>query len=206
MYVPDAFAVTDADEIAAMLARAPLGCLVTHGPGGLFASHLPMIHRDGRLEGHLARANPHRSLDGGGEALVVFAGPDAYVSPNWHPSKAEHGRVVPTWNYEAVHVYGELNWREEPAWLLANVTALTERFEADQARPWAVSDAPEAFVGRLTAAIVGVDLRITRVEAKRKLSQNRGEADRLGVAAGLGESAEAGDRAVAALMRGGPLR
>jgi transcriptional regulator len=201
MYVPDAFAVTEPDEIAAMLVRAPLGCLVTHGPQGLFASHLPLLHRDGRLEGHLARINPHRSLDGDGEALVVFPGPDAYVSPGWYPSKAEHGRVVPTWNYETVHVYGALTWHEDRDWLLANVAALSDRFEAAQDRPWSVADAPADYVSRLAAGIVGVELRITRIEAKRKLSQNRGEADRQGVLAGLERG---GETAIAALMRTEP--
>jgi transcriptional regulator len=133
-----------------------------------------------------------------GEALVVFAGPHADVSPGWYPSKAEHGRVVPTWNYEAVHVYGELVWRDERDWLLANVAALSDRFEAAQDRPWSVDDAPADFIARLAAGIVGVELRITRVEAKRKLSQNRSEADRQGVVAGLERS---GETAVAALMR-----
>lgn len=192
MYVPEAFAVTDVAEIDALLERIPLGCLVTHGPEGLFASHLPFVSGQGVLAGHLARANPHRDRAGRGEALVIFQGLEAYVTPNWYPSKAEHGRVVPTWNYEAVHVYGQITWREDAEWLRANVEALTKRFEADQADPWAVSDAPPPHVERLLAGIVGVEFRIERIEAKRKLSQNRPEADRQGVIAGLA-GAETGD-------------
>jgi transcriptional regulator len=203
MYVSQQFAVTEEAEIADMLRSAPLGSLVTHGGRGLFASHLPFIHdaSSGVLAGHLARANPHRGEVGDDEALVIFQGANAYVSPSWYPSKAAHGRVVPTWNYETVHVYGRLIWREEPDWLLANVVALTERFEAVQSRPWAVTDAPPDHVERLIAGIIGVELRIGRIEAKRKLSQNRSEADRQGVIAGLAASGSAQDEVVATLMR-----
>ena len=181
----------------------PLGLLVTHGPGGVRVSPVPFaLYPDegamGALRAHLARANPQWRDLAGGEATVVFQGGDAYVSPGWYATKAETGRVVPTWNYEAVHVYGELVWREEHDWLLANVTALSERFEAAQDPPWSVADAPADFIARLANGIVGVEVRITRVEAKRKLSQNRGEADRRGVVAGLERGGEA---AVAALMR-----
>jgi len=197
MYLPDAFTVTDATQVADLLRSLPFGILVTHGPEGLFASHLPFVHKleAGRLQGHLARANPHRALADGDQALVVFQGVSAYVSPNWYPAKAEHGRVVPTWNYEAVHVYGRVTWRDEPDWLRANVDALTARFEAAQPSPWATSDAPGAFIDQMLNGIVGVDLAIERVEAKRKLSQNRSAADRDGVISGLrgkGESQLAG--------------
>ena len=204
MYVPEQFAVTEASEVAEILRHAPLGSFVTHGDGGLFASHIPFIHDPGGgvLAGHLARANPHRGGAGDEEALVIFLGANAYVTPNWYPSKAVHGRVVPTWNYEAVHVYGSLVWREEPDWLLANVTALTERFEALQPTPWAVTDAPPHHIERLLAGIIGVELRISRIEAKRKLSQNRSDADREGVIAGLGASSSPQDHRVADVMRG----
>ena len=187
MYSPAAFAVTDPTEIAAMLARAPLACLITHGAEGLFASHLPMIHdaRRGTLSGHLARANPHRDHADDGLALVVFKGPDAYVTPGWYPSKAEHGRVVPTWNYEAVHVQGHITWREDPDWLHANVEALTHRFEADRPNPWSLDDAPPGYIDALVGGIIGVELQIVGIKAKRKLSQNRPAPDREGVIAGL---------------------
>jgi transcriptional regulator len=203
MYLPDAFTVTDAAEIDALLERIGLGCLVTHGPEGLFASHLPFVHdvRRGVLAGHLARANPHRDRAGEGEALVIFQGLDAYVTPGWYPSKAEHGRVVPTWNYEVVHVYGRITWRDDADWLRANVEALTRRFEAAQPSPWAVTDAPPAHIERLLAAIVGVEFRIDRIEAKRKLSQNRPQADRQGVIEGLAGGAMEDGRRMAVLMQ-----
>jgi len=206
MYSPGAFTVTDPAEIAAMMARAPLGCLITHGPEGLFATHLPLLHdaASGTLSGHLARANPHHALDAGGEALMIFSGASAYVSPNWYPSKADDGRVVPTWNYEAVHVYGALRWIEDEAWLRANVSGLTDRFEAGQTHPWRITDAPADFTGKLLTAIVGLELRITRIEAKAKLSQNRPEADRQGVISGLSASERDADRAMAALMAKDP--
>lgn len=192
MYLPDHFAV-DAAETAALLAQARFGALVTQGPQGLFATHLPFVHdaAAGALRGHMARANPHRGLDGGDEALVIFQGPEAYVSPSWYPSKADDPRTVPTWNYEVLHVYGRVAWRDDAAWILANVTALTERFEAGRPEPWRVTDAPEAYVQALARGVVGVEIAITRVEAKRKLSQNRSAADQAGVVAGLTADGEA---------------
>lgn len=197
MYIPEAFAEHGSNEIAAMVARSGLGVLVTHGPGGLFASHLPVAFEGGLFVSHCARANPHRDLASGEEALLIVSGPQAYVSPSHYPSKAVHGRVVPTWNYEAVHVYGRLSWFEEPERLLALVTRLTDGHEAGRARPWAVGDAPPAYVERLLAGFVGLELRPTRIEAKRKLSQHQNAADREGAISGLaGEHPE-----ISALMR-----
>jgi len=207
MYLPDAFTVSEPVEIDRLLSQARLFSLVTHGSQGLFASPLPMIHapESGLLKGHLARANPHRErADQGDQALLIAQVSDAYVSPSWYASKAEYGRVVPTWNYEAVHIHGRLRWVDDPAWLLELVTALTDRFEAGRAAPWSVDDAPEAYVRRQLMGIVGVEVRIERIEAKRKLSQNRSEPDRQGVAAGLAASADPLDRQVAEAMRGAP--
>jgi transcriptional regulator len=203
MYIPDAFAATDRDALASILEKSSLGCLVTHGFEGLFASHLPMLYspEEGVLRGHLAAANPHRALADEGEALVVFRGPETYISPGFYPSKALHGRVVPTWNYEAAHVYGRLVWHEDRAWLRANVAALTDRFERGRAAPWSIEDAPPAYIDGMLGAVVGVELRITRVQIKRKLSQNRNAADRAGVIAGLADGADADGRAVAEAMR-----
>lgn len=202
MYVPEPFATDDA-EVGAMLARAPLALLVTQGPQGLCATHLPMLFDAvaGTLAGHVARANPHAGLPIEGEALVVFQGPSAYVSPNWYASKAQHGKVVPTWNYEAVHVHGALTWRDDAEWILANVTALTNRFEAGQAKPWKVSDTPGDYARRLARGVVGVEIAIHRIEAKRKLSQNRPEADRQGVVTGLEAAEDPASLMVAAAMR-----
>jgi len=203
MYTPEAFAVTDEALIAAMLRRSPLGCLVTSGPEGLFATHLPFLYdpQGCTLAGHLARANPHSGLAAATEALLIFQGPNAYVTPSSYPSKAKHGRVVPTWNYEAVHVYGQLSWRTEREWLLDNVTALTRHFEATQPAPWSVRDAPAEHIERLIAGIIGVEMRINRIEATRKLSQNRPEADRDGVITTLAAGHSASERELAELMR-----
>lgn len=203
MYVPSAYAETDPDAVAAVVERARLGLLVTHGPAGLTATHLPFIFDRERdvLLAHVARPNPHPQAAGDGEALAVFTGADGYVSPDYYPSKAEHGRQVPTWNYEAVHVYGRLTWFDDRARLLDLLTRLTARHEAGRATPWRIEDAPGDYIDRLLNGIVGVELTATRVEAKRKLSQNKPAADRLGVIAGLAASDDPRDRTTAALMR-----
>ena len=198
MYVPAPFAVDDA-EAWALLAEARLGVLVTHGAEGLHATHLPFAvdPEHGRLLGHVARPN-----DGGSaaaEGLAIFQGPSAYVSPAWYAAKAEHGRVVPTWNYEAVHVRGRLRWFDDPAGLLDVVQRLTDRFEAGRAAPWSVADAPADYVERLMAGIVGVELTVTAIEGKRKLSQNRPAGDRARIVAGLAAEGPA-EQALAARM------
>jgi len=203
MYTPEHFAVTDEAEIKALLAASRLGVLVTHGPKGLFATPMPFVYDAERhvMAGHIAAANPHRTWDGGGEALVIFQGVEAYVSPSLYPSKFVHGKAVPTWNYEMVQVYGGLTWRDDREAKLANVTALTERFEAERAAPWSVDDAPEGYVEALLRGIVAVDLSINRIEAKRKLSQNRSETDRQGVMLGLSASERRSDKALAEIMK-----
>jgi transcriptional regulator len=204
MYVPPQYAETDPDIIAAMIERSRLGMLVTHGDQGLFATHLPFLmtsREPMRLIGHIARANPHRERVGEGEALVVLTGPEAYVSPSFYPSKAIDGRQVPTWNYEAVHLYGRLDWIDDRDALLDIVTRLSERHEANRPHPWKVSDAPADYVERLLRGIVGLQLSVTRVEAKRKLAQTKPESDRLGVIEGLAMSPDPRDRLVAEAMK-----
>ena len=209
MYLPELFAVTDDEEIDFILANARLGCLVTRDADGFFGTHLPMLFDPARrvLAGHVARANPHPGRCGDGEAMAIFQGMDAYVTPNWYPSKLEHGRVVPTWNYEAAHVTGTLAWRSEPDWLRAHLAQLTDRFEKGRAKPWALADAPEDYLQKQFAGVVGVELAVREVKVKRKLSQNRASADRMGVTAGLLDSDDPGDRAVGERMaQGGAAR
>jgi transcriptional regulator len=201
MYIRPPFAVDRAEDLAAMIARAPFASLVVAGGAGLEAAHLPMLYDAdaGLLISHLAAGNPLAQYDGA-EAMAILVGPHAYVSPGFYPSKAEHGRVVPTWKYEAVHVHGRLECFTDPAGLRAVVAALTDRFEAGQPAPWSVDDAPEAYLDGMLRAIVGVRLHVARIEGVRKLSQNRNAADYAGVVAGLAASERGEDRAVAALM------
>ncbi|MDB4883674.1 MAG: Negative transcriptional regulator [Gemmatimonadetes bacterium] len=207
MYIPPSNAEHDVAALFAFIEAHPLGILVTSSASdGLFATHLPLlVHRDrgpfGVLEGHVARANPHhRQLDAGAEALVIFAGPDAYITPAWYEAKREHGRVVPTWNYVAVHVYATPRVVDDPAFLKRHLESLTSRHESPRAEPWAVSDAPADYVAQQMKAIVGVELAITRLEGKWKMSQNRSGADIDGVVRGLRESGEPAERTVAEIV------
>lgn len=189
MYLPQAFAV-DAGQTRQLLAELTAGDLVTATDEGILASYLPLLLDPGQgahgvLLGHLARLNPQWRHRPHGEALVIARGPDGYVSPSWYPSKAEHGRVVPTWNYSTVHVYGELVVHDDVTWLEDVVRRLTDRHEAARPEPWSVDDAPPAFLAGQLRAIVGVELVVSRVEAKVKMSQNRPAADVDGVVAGL---------------------
>jgi len=205
VYTPPAFRADDRDSIHATIRAARLATLVTATAEGLVATPLPLMiepaeGEHGTLYGHVARANPQWRLAPIGAAMAVFMGPDAYVTPSWYASKREHGKVVPTWNYVAVHAYGPAEFFEDADRLLDVVTRLTRHHEAQRAEAWAVSDAPAPFIASQLKGIVGVRLPITRLEGKRKLSQNRSEADRAGVAAGLGESDDAMDRVVAGLI------
>ncbi len=207
MYIPKTNAEHRPEVMLDFIEAHPLGALVTTSADGLFATHLPLVLHRGRgergvLEGHVGRANPHPRHDGAaGEALVIFTGPDAYVTPSWYPSKAEHGRVVPTWNYVAVHVYGVLRFVDDPAYLRRHLDELTHRHEAGRETPWAADDAPADYIAGLERAIVGVEITITRVEGKWKMSQNRPDPDIDGVVAGLSGAADPGARAVAEIVQ-----
>jgi transcriptional regulator len=209
MYQPahGRFAVADPATLLAELVPQVPATLVTLGPDGLRASILPMLFDPadgphGTLRGHLARPNPQwRDASGEAEALAIFDGPDAYVSPALYEEKRLTGKVVPTWNYITVLAHGPLVERHEPDWLLAHVRRLVERHEAGRTDPWSIDDAPDGYVETQVRAIVGLELRITRLEAKRKLSQNRSAADFDGVIAGLADGSLR-QRAVAAEMRG----
>jgi len=191
MYIPPAFAEDRPDELRDIIRAASLPIIISPArskTGGmhLVATHLPLILDSERLIGHFARANDHwKALDPKTESLAIFAARDGYVSPSWYPSKAETGRVVPTWNYEAVHAYGRLEIIQEPELLLPIVTQLTRRHEDDRAHPWQVSDAPADYIASQLKGIVGVVLHISRLEGKRKLSQNKTTEDQIGVITGL---------------------
>jgi len=207
MYRPGAFVEDDPARLAALISARPLASLVVHGAGGLVAAHAPLLaeqDEDGRLvalTGHLARANPFWSAVGdGAEALAIFAGPDAYVSPSMYASKREHGRVVPTWNYARIEARGRLTIETDPDRVRPYFERLTQALETGRAEPWSVEDAPEPYIGKLQQAVVGLRLEVSDIRGALKLSQNRSEADHAGVLAGLAASANPTDRAVSEMM------
>ncbi|MCW5661143.1 MAG: FMN-binding negative transcriptional regulator [Burkholderiaceae bacterium] len=203
MYLPVHFEETRTPVLHDLLSAHPLATWVVQGADGLVVNHIPfLIDTDrgpfGTLVGHVARANPvWRQL---AASVAVFQGPQAYVSPNWYPSKHAHGKAVPTWNYAVVHAHGTPRAVDSRDALLDIVTRLTQAHEAGQAAPWAVSDAPADFIEQMLKAIVGIEMPIERLVGKWKVSQNRSEADRLGTEAGLRHQGEAQALAMAALV------
>jgi transcriptional regulator len=187
MYLPPFNTVDDEREIRAMVAAARTAWLVTVDPDGVpVATLLPVLWHGDVVIAHMAKANPQwRSITDGAPALLIAGGPDAYISPSWYAAKAEHGKVVPTWNYTAVHLTGTVRVHQDSDWLRHAVTALTEAHETRRDSPWQVTDAPEQYIAAQLNGIVGVEFTVTRVEGKAKLSQNRSEADQAGVITGL---------------------
>jgi transcriptional regulator len=207
MYTPAQFKVEDVGEAHALMRAHPFAILVTHGADGIVATHLPTVLKVddaspvGRIECHVARPNPQwRTFSPDAEALMIFQGPEAYIRPGWYPSKAEHDKVVPTWNYAVVHAYGKLEAVQDKAWLLGHVSELTDQQEAPYSARWAASDAPANYLDAMARGIVGFRLPIARLEAKVKMSQNREERDRAGVVRGLGERARGDDALIAELV------
>jgi transcriptional regulator len=196
MYVPAHFAEDRKDVLHAAMRAAGLATLVTMTEDGIIASHVPLLLDPdagpyGTLVGHLARANPQATAAPMGQALAIYTGPDAYISPSFYATKREHGRVVPTWNYVAIHAYGTLEVFDDAERLHALVSRLTDHKEKPRAEPWAVTDAPERFVAGQLKGIVGFALPIARLQGKWKMSQNRPPEDRDGVVAGLTAEGEA---------------
>jgi transcriptional regulator len=191
MYQLPVFRETDLGTQQAFIAAHPLGLLISNSADGILANPIPFVlYPDegefGTLRAHLSRANPQwKALLAAPAALVVFQGAEHYVTPSWYPQKAVDGKVVPTWNYALAQARGAARVIEDAAWLLANVAALTDQQEGRRPRPWAVADAPEAFIASQLKGIIGVEIALTGIEAKFKASQNRPEADRAGVAEGL---------------------
>lgn len=203
MYVPRPHRMDGETQLRAFVAEVGAAQLVTTGRDGYpFVTLLPVIWEGDRVLAHLARPNPHwREIADGSPALFVCQGPQAYVSPSWYPTKGEHGRVVPTWNYSAVELRGRVTVFEDIERLRAVVTALTGRHEAGREHPWQVTDAPPDYLDGQIRGIVGVEMVVEAVTGKAKLSQNRSEQDRAGVIAGLEQEGAAGAGAVAAAMR-----
>jgi transcriptional regulator len=205
MYVPPAFRDDDLASLHATMRAARLANLVTATAAGLIATPLPLLidaeeGAQGVLYGHIARANPQWKTVPAGDAMAIFMGADGYVTPSWYAAKQDTGKVVPTWNYVAVHAYGPIEFFEDPDRLLDVVTRLTNLYERSRSVPWAVTDAPEDFIRTMLRGIVGLRMPITRLDGKRKLSQNRSAEDRVAVAAGLAASEHPADRALAPLV------
>ncbi|MGB8052790.1 MAG: FMN-binding negative transcriptional regulator [Azonexus sp.] len=174
MYLPKHFAEDDVAKMHALMRAHPLATLISHGPDGLNANHIPLLLTDGKLQGHVARANPLWKVGNvAGEVLVIFHGHESYISPSGYATKAEHGKVVPTWNYVAVHAYGDLRVIDDPAWIFGQISALTAANEGVLPQPWAVTDAPTDYIERMLGAIVGIEIGITRLLGKWKVSQNQ---------------------------------
>ncbi len=191
MYVPEHFRESRIEVLRELIARYSLGTLIAVTSEGITANHIPMqllpaADSPGLLRGHIARANPlWRLLENDAPVLAVFVGPDHYVSPSWYPSKREHGKVVPTWNYATVHVRGHIRFIDDANWLRSLVASLTDEHERALANPWSISDAPADFIDGMVRAIVGFEIRVSAIEGKFKASQNRSAADRASVVEAL---------------------
>jgi transcriptional regulator len=206
MYQPTHFQQTDTAELQALMRQYPLATLVVHTADGLSADPVPLLYDEpspgrGRLRGHVARANPLWQRAGSGiDALAVFTGPQAYVSPSWYAAKQAHGKVVPTWNYATVQAEGRLRAVEDAAWLRELLQALTHAHEQAMPQPWQIADAPSDYIERMLQAIVGIELQVERLQGKWKLSQNRDVQDRQGVIRGLQAQPGAGVQETAQWM------
>ncbi len=211
MYLPSHFAETRIEVLHAAMREHPFATLVTQGDKGLTADHLPLhlataVASCGALQGHVARANPLWQHADGAEALAIFHGPQAYVTPSWYETKRADGKAVPTWNYVVVHARGRLRVIDDPAWLRAQLETLVESHEAGFAEPWRISDAPPDYIDKMLGAIVGIEIVISEVTGKWKTSQNQPEINRAGVVAGLREQGTEDALQIAALVAGIPTR
>ncbi len=207
MYDVEAFREARVEVMHALIKSHPLSTLVTVNPQGLEANHFPMMIDPepgpfGTLRGHMARANPMwRNFNADVEVLAVFQGPQRYITPSWYPSKAQHGKVVPTWNYAVVHAHGPLKIIDDAEWLRKLVTRLTESQESQRERPWQVNDAPGDYINTMLKAIVGFEIPIRRLQGKWKMSQNRSPQDREGVINSLASQDDAASQAILDAMR-----
>ena len=206
MYQPEDFRVDDVPQMQALMRARPFAALISSGSAGLYATHMPTVLKDegpfGLVECHVARANPHwKQFAEGGEVLMIFQGSQRYVTPNWYPSKARNGKVVPTWNYAVVHAYGRPEVMNDKVWLRRHVGELTAQQEAHESTPWSLADAPETYIGAMLRGIVGIRLPVTRLEGKWKMSQNREPEDRAGVVQGFAARAEGDDLELAEMVR-----
>ena len=205
MYAPHQFREERRDILVAAMREIQLAAVVTSGPDGLVATHVPVVVREQAddlvLEFHVARQNPHWQL-AGANSLMIFQGPQAYIHPGWYESKAEHGRVVPTWTYVMVHAHGLVEAMQTEDELLSHLNQLTDQNEARREKPWSVQDAPEKYIHGMTRAIVGLRMTVQKLEGSWKLNQHKNEADRTGVISGLSVESDPQANSISALMRG----
>lgn len=203
MFKPEIFSDNDPDSVRARIKAFPLGTLVLQADSGLNANHLPFVLQadahDERLLAHIPRANPLSQLTDPLPALVIFHGPQGYISPSWYASKAEHGKVVPTWNYAVTHVHGTLRVIDDPHWVKQQIEHLTEQQEQGRDTPWAVDDAPADYIDRMVGALVGIEILIHRLEGKNKASQNQPPANQASLLSAL--ETEPGGEALHSLIR-----
>lgn len=206
MYTPKHFEETRPEVLQSLMRQYPLSTIVTQSNGELNANHIPLLFSVasaplGILQGHVARANPIlNDLSQAQEVLIIFQGPDAYISPSWYEEKTLSGKVVPTWNYLAVHVFGSISIHDDPDWLLGHLEKLTSEHESGFPAPWQVGDAPSDYFTRMLRGIVGIEIAINRVVGKWKLSQNKTQSDQQAIATGLQEQARPNGAAVAQIM------
>lgn len=208
MYLPEHFCINDPGVARQLMRDHPLATLIVQAASGMVVNHIPLLWQvcgdgHGVLQGHVARANPvWKEGDTSREVLAIFHGPQAYISPGWYPTKREHGKVVPTWNYAVVHVWGRLRVVDDAAWLRDLVSRLTSKHEAPIDKHWSIDDAPADYIDKMLAAIVGIELEITRIEGKAKMSQNQPAINREGVVQGLElRGAEGQDGEAEAMIR-----
>jgi transcriptional regulator len=205
MYVPKIFEQTDPEYLIRIIKDYPFATLVTHSSSGLEANHIPFslnkTDNQDILQGHVSKANPlWKNLNDQSEVLVIFQGPNSYISPNYYPTKKETGMVVPTWNYVTVHVKGVMSYIHDADWKLKMINKLTNQHEASQTVPWTVADAPEAFTKKMLSAIVGIEIKVSSMLGKWKVSQNQVENNKLGVMAGLSQASELDSHRMAELV------
>ncbi|MCX7148886.1 MAG: FMN-binding negative transcriptional regulator [Rhodocyclales bacterium] len=207
MYLPAHFEETRIEVLHALMREHPFATLVTHGADGLAANHLPLhlaaeTGPFGALQGHVARANSLWQQSADTAVLVIFHGPQAYVTPSWYETKREHGKAVPTWNYVVVHAHGRMRVYDDPAWLSQQLETLVTRHEAGFAEPWQIDDAPPDYIDKMLAAVVGIEITVTDLKGKWKISQNQPPANRAGVVAGLRQQETADALQMAELVAG----
>ncbi|MCF8199860.1 MAG: FMN-binding negative transcriptional regulator [Sulfuritalea sp.] len=207
MYLPTHFEEAHSEVLHALMREHPFATIVTSDTDGLTANHLP-LHLDtdgsepGVLQGHVARANPLWQTAADTDALVIFQGPQAYVSPSWYPTKREHGKAVPTWNYVIAHARGRLRAIDDPIWLRTQLETLVDSHETGMAEPWRISDAPPGYIEKMLKAIVGIEITLTELTGKWKISQNQPEINRAGVVAGLNQQGTTDTQHMADLVAG----